>query len=223
MPSLSDRSKYDLTLRIYDLYQYEDEVYAKRFIDLVRGVYRRDSGDQKYQATDAVIWNLARLMMIKDEPYVAYLLTRYEKIQRDAQKYNVDFDNGDEVDYSWHNVPEIPIPFVGKIRVPITTRPWMHRIFRNTKFMRKLPSWHRREKEFREWYIGLLDRIDLQSDSGYHNALRVLSAPGEATGYREVRYPKMDRVKQESEALLGRPHLSTQVHVGSASRSEMPA
>ncbi len=219
MPALSERSKYDLTLRIYDLYQYEDEAYAKRFIDLVRGVYRRDSGDQKYQVTDAVIWNLARLMLIKDEPYVAYLLTRFEKLQRDAIKYNVDADNGDEVEYSWHNVPELPIPFVGKLRIPITTRPWMHRIFRNTKFMRKLPGWHRREKEFREWYIGLLDRIDLSSDGGYHNALRVLSMPEEATGYREVRYPKMDRVKQEGEALLSRPHVSTHVSVRESSRS----
>lgn len=222
MPSLSERAKYDLTLRIYDLYQYENEAYAKRYIDLVRGVYRRDSGDLKYQATEAVIWNLARLMMIKDEPYVAYLLTRYEKIQRDALKYNIDFDNGDEVEYSWHNVPELPIPLVGKIKIPITTRPWMHRIFRNTKFLRKLPSWHRREKEFRDWYIGLLDRIDLQSDGGYHNALRVLGMPGEATGYREVRYPKIDRVKQEAESLLARPHLSSQVHTSTAaSQSEL--
>jgi indolepyruvate ferredoxin oxidoreductase len=207
MPSLSDRSKYDLALRIYDIYQYENEAYAKRYIDLVRGVYRRDSADQQYLATNAVIRNLARQMMIKDEPYVAYLLTRHEKLQRDALKYNVDAENGDVVNYSWHNVPEIPIPLVGKVRLKVTTRPWMMKIMRHFKLVRSLPSWHRKERDFREWYIGLLDRIDLGTDAGYQNAVKVLELPGEATGYREVRYPKMDRVKQEAEAMLSRPNL----------------
>jgi indolepyruvate ferredoxin oxidoreductase len=203
MASLPDRAKYDLTLRIYDLYQYENEAYAKRYLDLVRGVYRRDSGDQKYQATQAVIWHLARQMLIKDEPYVAYLQTRYEKVHRDYIKYNVDTDNGDAVTYRWNNVPEVTLPVIGKIRAKVTARPWMYHIARQFTFLRKLPTWHRREKEFRDWYIGLLDRIDLKSDAGYQAALRALTAPGEATGYREVRYPKMDRARQEAEAILG--------------------
>ena len=206
MPSLGDRSKYDLALRIYDLYQYENEGYAKRFIDQVRSVYRRDSADQQYLATNAVIWNLARLMLVKDEPYVAYLLTRHEKLQRDALKYNVDAENGDEVRYQWNNVPEVVVPLIGKVRVNVTTRPWMMKVMRHFKAVRKLPSWHKKEKEFREWYVGLLNRIDLGTDAGYQTAVRVLELPADATGYREVRYPKMDRVKQEAEAMLGRPN-----------------
>ena len=203
MASLPDRAKYDLTLRIYDLYQYDNEAYAKRYIELVRSVYRRDSGDQKYQATQAVLWHLARQMLIKDEPYVAYLQTRYEKVHRDYQKYNVDTDNGDAVTYRWNNVPEVTLPLIGKIRMKITARPWMYHVARQFTFVRKLPSWHRREKEFRDWYIGLLDRIDLKTDAGYQAAVRALATPGEATGYREVRYPKMDRARQEAEAILG--------------------
>ena len=68
-------------LRIYDLMQYEDDAFAKRYIELVRSVYQRDCADRKFAATDAAIWNLAKVMLIKDEPYVAYLLTRYEKKQ----------------------------------------------------------------------------------------------------------------------------------------------
>ena len=153
-----------------------------------------------------MIWNLARQFMIKDEPYVAYLLTRYEKLNRDYQKYNVDTDNGDAVTYSWHNVPEIPIPLVGKVRIKVTTRPWMMKIMRHFKLVRALPSWHKKEKDFREWYVRLLDRIDLGTDVGYQNALKILELPAEATGYREVRYPKMDRVRQEAEAMLSRPN-----------------
>jgi indolepyruvate ferredoxin oxidoreductase len=222
MPALSDRSKYDLTLRIYDIYQYENEAYAKRYIDVVRSVYRRDSADQKYLATQETIWNLSRLMMIKDEPYVAYLLTRYEKIHRDALKYNIDSENGDEVRYKWHNVPEVTLPVIGKLRLPLTTRPWMHKIIRHFKFVRKLPTWHRKERDFCDWYIGLIDRIDLNTTHGYQTAVKVLGLPEEANGYREVRYPKMDRVKQDAEAILGRAGPAQSMSSDVNSRSPMP-
>jgi indolepyruvate ferredoxin oxidoreductase len=42
MRNLPEASKYDLALRIYDLMQYEDFHYAKRYMDLVRNVYKRD-------------------------------------------------------------------------------------------------------------------------------------------------------------------------------------
>ena len=51
----------------------------------------------RFAATQAVIWNLAKVMLIKDEPYVSYLLTRYEKKQRDIAKYDVDVSNGDRL------------------------------------------------------------------------------------------------------------------------------
>ncbi len=43
MRDLPESAKYDLTLRIYDLMQYQDYAFAKRYLELVRGVYRRDS------------------------------------------------------------------------------------------------------------------------------------------------------------------------------------
>src|SRR5256885_10097267 len=57
MRHLPEESKYDLALRIYDLMQYQDFHYAKRYMDLVRSVYKRDSGsggaEQKFAATHA--------------------------------------------------------------------------------------------------------------------------------------------------------------------------
>ena len=70
------------------------------------------------------------------------------------------------------------------------------------KWWRKLPGWHQRETAFRDWYIGLLDRVNLTTD--YDQALRVLKCPEEVTGYREVRYPKQDRVREAIEAELVR-------------------
>ncbi len=210
MRDLPEESKYDLTLRVYDLLQYENAAFAKKYIDLVRGIYRRDNQQHGYAATHAAIWNLAKVMLIKDEPYVAYLLTRYEKKQRDISKYAVDVANGDKLVYRHHTSPEFNL---GKhrIRFQITTTDWQLNIVRHMKWWRKLPGWHNREVAFRDWYIGLLDRVGL-SDQNYATALSVLKSPEEVTGYREVRYPKMDKAKQQVESnLLSTPKVEVQI------------
>jgi indolepyruvate ferredoxin oxidoreductase len=203
MRDLPESAKYDLTLRIYDLMQYQNSAFAKRYLELVRGIYRRDSAAKGYAATIAAIWNLAKVMLIKDEPYVSYLLTRYEKKQRDIVKYGVDVSNGDHIVYKHHTRPEFNI---GKhrIRIPITTRDWHLNLVRHAKFLRKLPGWHRHEATFRDWYIALLDRVNLHADVDYALAVKVLKCPEEVTGYREVRYPKQDKVREAVEAELVR-------------------
>jgi indolepyruvate ferredoxin oxidoreductase len=202
LPALPERAKFDLTLRIYDLTQYGDVSYAKRYVEAVRAVCRRDSAEKGYAATQAVIWNLAKVMLIKDEPYVAYLLTRYEKKQRDLDKYAVDVSNGDRLVYRHHTSPEFN---VGKyrLRMKITTSDWQLNVVRHMKWWRLLPGWHAREVAFREWYLSLLDRVSL-NDANYAASVQVLKCAEDVTGYREVRYPKMDAAKAAAEAALTR-------------------
>jgi indolepyruvate ferredoxin oxidoreductase len=201
MRDLPETAKYDLALRIYDLLQYQDEAYAKRYVDLVRGVYKRDAKDREFRATVAAIVGLAKVMLIKDEPYVAYLLTRYEKKQRDIAKYNVDVSNGDKLVYRHHTKPELVL---GKFRMRfnITTTDPMLQVVRHMKWWRKLPGWHAKETAFREWYIGLLERVNLATPEGYEQAVKLLSDVTEVTGYREVRYPKQDRMQAAVEEQL---------------------
>jgi indolepyruvate ferredoxin oxidoreductase len=206
LPDLPEQTRYDLALRIYDLLQYEDDQFARRYLDLVKKVYRSDTADHDLAATHAAIWNLAKVMLIKDEPYVAYLLTRYEKKQRDIAKYKVDEANGDRIVYRHHTNPEFNIGR-RRIRLRITTTDWQLRLVSRMKWWRKLPGWHRRESEFRDWYIGLLDRLDLSTGAGYERAMKVLKCPEEITGYREVRYPKQDQVRQRVDAELAKPLL----------------
>jgi indolepyruvate ferredoxin oxidoreductase len=80
----------------------------------------------------------------------------------------------------------------------------MLRIVRHCKWLRKLPGWHRREVAFRDWYVGLLSRVNLTHDAAYAQAVRVFRCPEEVTGYREVRYPKQDRVREAIESELTR-------------------
>ncbi|MBC7783419.1 MAG: 2-oxoacid:acceptor oxidoreductase family protein [Burkholderiales bacterium] len=211
MPQLSDQSKFDMALRIYDLIQYENAAYAKRYVDLVRTVYRRDCADQKFAATQTTILNLAKAMLIKDEPYVAYLLTRYEKKVRDAQKFGVDESNGDRIVYRHHTSPEFPI---GKyrLRLKITTTDWMLNIVKRAKVLRKLPGWHHRDVALREWYIGLLSRITLDTHVNYDRAVRVLSCMEDVKGYREIRYPTMDAARAMVENEFNTPNLELSIN-----------
>jgi indolepyruvate ferredoxin oxidoreductase len=210
MRELSAESKYDLALRIYDLLQYGDHRLARTYIELVRNVYKRDSRQRHFAATAAAIWNLAKVMLIKDEPYVAYLLTRYEKKQRDLAKYGVDVANGDRLVYKHHTNPELVIGRY-RLRFKITTRDWMLKLVRQCKWLRRLPGWHARETQFRDWYIALLLRVDLEAEESYAQGLKALRCPEEVSGYREVRYPKMEQARATAEAALGRGALDEKV------------
>ena len=211
MRDLPEELKFDLTLRIYDLLQYENAAYAKAYVEQVRKMFRRDSKEHDWQATRAVVWNLAKVMLIKDEPYVAYLLTRYEKKQRDLVKYSVDVANGDRLVYRHHTSPEFNL---GKhrIRLRINTSDWQLALVRRMKWWRKLPGWHTREVGFRDWYGSLLARVSL-NDANYAAAVETLRSPEEVTGYREVRYPKMEAVRARVEGELTRlPRVELAVH-----------
>jgi indolepyruvate ferredoxin oxidoreductase len=201
LSGLPEESKYDLAVRIYDLLQYQNLAYAKRYVNLVRGVYQRDTTAKGYAATLAAIWGVAKVMLIKDEPYVAYLLTRYEKKVRDIAKFGVDEANGDRIVYRHHTSPEFNI---GKIRVrmKITTTDWQLKLASHMKWWRKLPGWHKHEVAFREWYVGLLDRVNLATDTGYEQAVKVLNCYKDVSGYREVRYPKMSAAREAVEQEL---------------------
>jgi indolepyruvate ferredoxin oxidoreductase len=227
MPNLPEQAKYDLAVRVYDLTQYENADFAKRYLDQVRKVYARDGADRGYAATVAVVWNLAKVMLIKDEVYVSYLLTRYEKKVRDAAKFHVDEANGDRIVYRHHTSPEFHVgPW--RVRLKITTRDWQLKLVQHMKWWRKIPGWHKRETSFRDWYVGLLEQVSLTTPGEYERALNVLKCPEQVSGYREVRYPKMDRAKAFVAAELarkvepGRPELTIHREVLATVGGERP-
>jgi indolepyruvate ferredoxin oxidoreductase len=201
MRDLPEDAKYDVALGLYDLLQYADHRLAHRYVGHIRRLYKRDSHERSYAATVAAITNLAKVMLIKDEPYVAYLLTCYEKQQRDIMKFGIDVSNGDKIVYRHHTSPEFSLGRF-RIRLRLRTSDWQLRLVSKMKWLRNLPGWHRREADFRDWYTALLDRVDLAGDTGYAQALQVLRCPEEVCGYREIRYPKMDAVRQRVEADL---------------------
>ncbi|MFN4243409.1 MAG: 2-oxoacid:acceptor oxidoreductase family protein [Tepidisphaerales bacterium] len=210
LPELPESSKYDHALRLYDLLHWggvgkAGYAYAGRYADAVEKVYAHDSAARGFAATHAAIWGVAKAMLIKDEPYVAYLLTRYEKRQRDHAKYGIDETNGDRIIYRHHTSPEFPLPGGRRLRLKITTTDWQLQLVSRFRFLRKLPGWHRREVQFREWYLGLIDKLRFDNSAEYNRSVRVLRAIEAVTGYREVRYPKMDACVEQVNRELAQP------------------
>ena len=202
--TLDARHESLLAQRIYDLIQYENLAYAEDYVARLLRVHARDSLAHGYAATEAALWNLHRVMAIKDEVYVAWLLSSEEKIEHDRERYNVRPELGDRMIHRHLNRPEFT--FGGHtLRFKLKTRPWMLRLMRRGKFLRRLlPAWHARERAFRAWYFDLADQFAAPADAASYAAwLRILRLPEEATGYREIRYPRMELARKRAEEMLG--------------------
>ena len=199
----SDSVNRTLALYIYDLVQFEDVGYARMYAEKIKQVYTRDSADYDYRATKATIRYLHKVMLIKDEVYVAHLLTSEEKLQRDKELYSVDTANGDKIRYVHLNRPHFTVMGLD-IEGDIDTRNWQLNLMKRMKFLRRwLPQWHAKEKAFREWYIThVIDTFAPVDAERYKKHLRALECVEEVRGYREIRYPKMEVAKQTIEGLL---------------------
>ena len=199
----SDSIHRTLALYIYDLIQFENINYARVYAEKIKQVHAHDSEAYQYRATKAAIRYLHKVMLIKDEVYVAHLLTSEEKLQRDKELYKVDTANGDRIKYVHLNRPHFTVmglDFEGDI----DTRNWQLHLMKRMKFLRRwFPEWHAKEKAFREWYITrVIDTFSPTDTETYEKHLQALECAEEVRGYREIRYPKMEMAKQTVEGLL---------------------
>jgi indolepyruvate ferredoxin oxidoreductase len=204
---LSEDVLIDLARRYHDLVLYEHERYADRFLTRVREVYRRESShewnrERTFAASKAVIWNLYKAMAIKDEIWVAHLLTSEEKMRHDRERYGIDPKRGDRIRYLHINRPHFDV-FGVRLEWDMKTRNWMLHLMKRLKFIRRmLPAWHNREKAFRDWYdtevVGAYLRGGFASAS---DALTALGLPSTCTGYRDVVYPKHEAARKTFDRL----------------------
>ena len=199
----SDSVNRMLALYIYDLVQFENIDYARIYTEKIKQVYTRDSADYDYRATKAAIRYLHKVMLIKDEIYVAHLLTSEEKLQRDKELYGIDTANGDGIRYVHLNRPHFTVMGLD-LEGDIDTRNWQLNLMKRMKFLRRwLPQWHTKEKAFREWYITrVIDTFAPIDAKRYEKHVQALECVEEVRGYREIRYPKMEVAKQTVEDLL---------------------
>ena len=76
-----------------------------------------------------------------------------------------------------------------------------------------MPQWHRREREFRDWYIRMVGNFHYDDRASYDRYVKALRCVEDVRGYREVRYPKMDEARHRAESLLAQPSRTAPVTV----------
>jgi indolepyruvate ferredoxin oxidoreductase len=177
----------DLAPRLPELIAWGGRPYATDYLHRVLRVHKHAPA-----LTGAAIHNLHRVMCIKDEVFVAHQLTTEKKYARDRERFNVDPARGDRISYRHLNRPAFDVLGM-HLEFDLKTRDSLLRLVRPARFLRKLmPSWHRRERAFRDWYTGtVLDAVCAERLAGAA-AEEALRLPERVTGYREVRYPKED-------------------------------
>jgi indolepyruvate ferredoxin oxidoreductase len=195
---LDKQTMRDIAIRVYDLIQWGGYRYALDYAMRVRRVFLADDPRMDFAATRAVVWNLAKLMLIKDEFYVAHLLTSVEKLRRDRQRYRVNVSNGDRIQYRRTFYPRILGRSVA-VRVP----QWSLYVLRELRFLRHvLPLYHRADRRLLQWYRQVVDRFAYKDEAQYRRCLEVLQSPAQVSGYREYRQPKMAAARQRADHLL---------------------
>ena len=200
--TVDDQLLRDVVIRVFDCLTWGGVEYARRYCRRLVEVFEKDDPAFGWAATKAVAENLARVMLIKDEIYVARLLTSPEKYKHDQRRFNVNPNNGDRISYRHHHRPEFEV-FGKRFRFEWKSRDWQLRIMaRMVGLRRLLPQWHLREKRFRDWYESMVDRFEYRGPRDYQRWLAILSVPEEVRGFREVRYPKMEAARRRAEALL---------------------
>jgi len=76
-----------------------------------------------------------------------------------------------------------------------------------------MPQWHRREREFRDWYIRIVENFHYYDRASYDRYVKALRCVEEVRGYREVRYPKMEEARRRAESHLSQPSRTSPVTV----------
>lgn len=190
------------SLRLKNIYLYEDIDYAQLYYETVKMILFKDSLQFGFAATKAAIKNIYKLMAIKDEVEVARLLTDNQALSQDLKRLHVQPGRGDRVIYRHWTRPEFVLGNF-KIRFRLKSSPWMLKIMSKAKFLRKvLPGWHRQEKEFRDWFLSSCREFEYSTAQAYKLWVEFFELPEGITGYREIRYPKMEKAKERALRIL---------------------
>ncbi len=199
---VDEQLRREVVPRAYDCWVWGGAAYAARYCELLMNVLQRDSEQRGYAVTRELVVQLARVMLIRDEPYVAAVLTDPEKYLRDHRRFRVDPARGDRIGYRHFLRPELTL-LGRRFSFDWHARDWQLRIVARCRWLRRLLGGsHRDQYAFREWFCDLLDRLDLSSDAEYARSLAIVRAIDGLSGYRDLRRQRMGQVQRRVRELL---------------------
>lgn len=165
-----------IVVRAYDCLRHSGVEYARQYLSAVAQTYQRDLPAEHHAATRAVLHNLAAAMLYKDGPFLAELATSPEKYARDREKYNVNPAHGDRIVYRHLLHPAFHV--LGRTFCPdIVARPWMLKLLRPMRWLRRIGPWHRQEREFLRKYLQAVRGFTYANAAEYRARMATLASP----------------------------------------------
>lgn len=200
---LDEESRRLLAIRIGELIEYQDQSYARLFVDFVLSVAAREQTamGKRSEITHAVIRYLYKLMAYKDEYEVARLHLKPSFL---AETQTL-FAEPIRVVYNLH--PPLLRQFGLKRKLQFG--PWFTPALRLLSAMRGLRGTpfdifgfahiRRQERSLNGWYKELvaaaLDHLDAET---YSSIVRIASLPDQIRGYEEIKMRNVETVKEQA-------------------------
>jgi indolepyruvate ferredoxin oxidoreductase len=199
----SDELRRLLEIRVHELSEYQDDAYAKRYVDLVRKIAEREqSASRTTDVAEAVARSLYKLMAYKDEYEVARL-----HLDAAAQAA-LSNQFGDDVTVYWMLHP--PILRAMGLKRKLSLGPWFKPAFSSLRAMRRVRGTRfdvfgyakvrRIERELIEQYRDVMDRAtEVLSPANHDDVLTLAKLPDQVRGYEHIK----ERAVGEYEAAMG--------------------
>lgn len=177
-----------LRLRVPELVAYQDEAYARQYVDFVSKVKEADGSDGRF--TEAVARYLFKLMAYKDEYEVARLFLKPSFAQQIRQQ----FGENAKVQYKFH--PPF-MRYLGRTQ-KLTLGEWFRPAFRLLSWMKRLrgtpfdlfgrTEMRRLERDLIEEYRQMIEaELTHLTPERYETAVQMAQLPDMIRGYEEIK------------------------------------
>jgi len=195
-----------LEIRVSELIAYQDESYARRYVELIARVAaaERAARPGETRLSEAVARFLFKLMTFKDEYEVARLHLKGDL----ASSIGAEYPEGVTMRYLLHP----PILRALGLKQKIAVGRWIEPAFRALVALRRLrgtafdPFGHakvrRLERELIGEYRGLIERaLSALNGDGYERAVKLAALPDLIRGYEDVKLKSVERFREAVRAL----------------------
>ncbi|MCC5828523.1 MAG: 2-oxoacid:acceptor oxidoreductase family protein [Phycisphaeraceae bacterium] len=176
--------------------------YARLYGDTMLAVLAADRREWSYALTRLMADSLAHVMLIKDEFFVAALLTQPERYLADQKKFAVDPLRGDSIRYRFITHPSITL-WGRTFRFDWRARAWQLRLLSRLSWLRRYLKRHRLEdRQWRDSFIGLLKTMSIGDEAEYQRWLAVAELPLKVRGFGELRRKRIRAARKRMKQLL---------------------
>jgi indolepyruvate ferredoxin oxidoreductase len=204
---LAGQTRRLLAVRLPELLDYQDELYARRYLDAVLAVARREEETlaSTHRLTDAVARNLYKLMAYKDEYEVARLFLK----PRFAAEIAATFAQPTRV------VNQLQPPLARRLgrNRKIAVGPWFRPAFLMLRMARRLrgtpldpfarQASRTEERALIAWYQTLVDEVLAELKPSNHAvAVELAELPDLIRGYEQVKHAGAEAAKEKGTGLL---------------------